>query len=47
VVDLLTPQELKATFPSMNVGDLGAGAYTPHDERHDANGNAARSSNVD
>ena len=31
VVDLLTPQELKTRFPSMNVDDLGAGAHTPHD----------------
>ncbi len=31
VVDLLTPQELKVKFPSMNVSDLGAGAHTPHD----------------
>lgn len=31
VVELLTPAELKARFPSMNVTDLGAGALTPHD----------------
>src|SRR5437660_6399793 len=38
VVDLLTPQELKAKFPSMNVDDLGAGAHTPHDGWCDPNG---------
>ncbi len=31
VVHLLTPQELKAKFPSMNTSDLGAGAHSPHD----------------
>ena len=31
VVHLLTPQELKARFPSMNTSDLGAGAHSPHD----------------
>ena len=31
VVDLLTPSELRSRFPSMNVSDLGAGAFTPHD----------------
>lgn len=30
-VDLLTPAELKAAFPSMNVEDLGAGAHSPGD----------------
>ncbi|WP_048437820.1 FAD-binding oxidoreductase [Caenimonas sp. SL110] len=30
-VNLLTPQELKAKFPSMNVQDLGAGAHSPRD----------------
>ncbi len=38
VVDLLTPQELKSKFPSMNVDDLGAGAHTPHDGWCDPNG---------
>ena len=38
VVDLLTPRELKAKFPSMNVDDLGAGAHTPHDGWCDPNG---------
>jgi FAD-dependent oxidoreductase domain-containing protein 1 len=38
VVDLLTPAELKAKFPSMNVSDLGAGAHTPHDGWCDPNG---------
>ena len=37
-VDLLTPQELKARFPSMNVEDLGAGAHTPRDGWCDPNG---------
>lgn len=37
VVNLLTPQELKARFPSMNVRDLGAGAHTPHDGWCDPN----------
>ena len=31
VVQLLSPAELKAKFPSMQVADLGAGALTPHD----------------
>lgn len=31
VVDLLTPAELKARFPSMHVADLGAGAHSPQD----------------
>lgn len=31
VVNLLTPQELKSKFPSMNTSDLGAGAHSPHD----------------
>src|SRR5438105_9696183 len=38
VVNLLTPQELKAKFPSMNVDDIGAGAHTPHDGWCDPNG---------
>lgn len=38
VVDLLTPSELKARFPSMHVDDLGAGAHTPHDGWCDPNG---------
>ncbi len=38
VVDLLTPGELKARFPSMNVDDIGAGAHTPHDGWCDPNG---------
>jgi len=38
VVDLLTPQDLKNKFPSMNVDDLGAGAHTPHDGWCDPNG---------
>lgn len=38
VVDLLTPQELRTKFPSMYVGDLGAGAHTPHDGWCDPNG---------
>ena len=37
-VDLLTPAELKSTFPSMHVDDLGAGAHTPHDGWCDPNG---------
>lgn len=37
-VDLLSPEELKARFPSMNVADLGAGAHTPHDGWCDPNG---------
>jgi len=38
VVELLSPTELKAKFPSMHVADLGAGAYTPHDGWCDPNG---------
>ena len=38
VVDLLDPQGLKERFPSMHVGDLGAGAHTPHDGWCDPNG---------
>lgn len=30
-VDLLTPSELAARFPTMNVSDLGAGAHSPGD----------------
>jgi glycine/D-amino acid oxidase-like deaminating enzyme len=37
-VDLLTPQELASSFPSMNVADLGAGAYSPRDGWCDPNG---------
>jgi len=37
-VDLLSPAELKARFPSMRVDDLGAGAHTPHDGWCDPNG---------
>lgn len=36
-VDLLTPSELKAKFPSMNVSDLGAGAHSPGDGWCDPN----------
>jgi FAD-dependent oxidoreductase domain-containing protein 1 len=36
-VDLLTPDELKGRWPSMNVEDLGAGAHTPHDGWCDPN----------
>lgn len=37
-VHLLTPQELKRMWPSMNVNDLGAGAHTPQDGWCDPNG---------
>ncbi|MFT4063992.1 NAD(P)/FAD-dependent oxidoreductase [Paraburkholderia sp.] len=37
-VDLLTPAELKARFPSIHVDDLGAGAHTPEDGWCDPNG---------
>jgi FAD-dependent oxidoreductase domain-containing protein 1 len=37
-VDLLSPQELKTKFPSMNVDDLGVGAYSPRDGWCDPNG---------
>jgi glycine/D-amino acid oxidase-like deaminating enzyme len=37
-VHLLTPQELKSRFPSMNVDDLGAGALSPSDGWCDPNG---------
>ncbi|QET71697.1 NAD(P)/FAD-dependent oxidoreductase [Bordetella bronchiseptica] len=37
-VDLLTPAELKARFPSIHVDDLGAGAHTPQDGWCDPNG---------
>lgn len=37
-VDLLSPAELKARFPSMRVDDLAAGAHTPHDGWCDPNG---------
>jgi len=37
-VDLLSPAELKARFPSMRVDDLGAGAHSPHDGWCDPNG---------
>jgi glycine/D-amino acid oxidase-like deaminating enzyme len=36
-VDLLTPGELKARWPSMSVEDLGAGAHTRHDGWCDPN----------
>jgi glycine/D-amino acid oxidase-like deaminating enzyme len=36
-VNLLTPSELKARWPSMRVGDLGAGAHTPGDGWCDPN----------
>jgi len=36
-VELLTPAELKAKWPSMNVDDLGAGAHSPHDGWCDPN----------
>ena len=38
VAHLMTPSELKARFPSMNVDDLGAGVHTPHDGWCDPNG---------
>lgn len=38
VVELLSPAELKAKWPSMRVEDLGAGAYTPHDGWCDPHG---------
>jgi FAD-dependent oxidoreductase domain-containing protein 1 len=37
-VDLLTPQDLKHRFPSMQVDDLGAGAHSPSDGWCDPNG---------
>ena len=37
-VDLLSPAELQAKWPSMRVDDLGAGAQTPHDGWCDPNG---------
>jgi FAD-dependent oxidoreductase domain-containing protein 1 len=37
-VDLLTPQQLKDKFPSINVQDLGAGAHSPRDGWCDPNG---------
>lgn len=37
VVNLLSPQEMKSKFPSMNVDDLGAGAHTPRDGWCDPN----------
>src|SRR5262249_5828981 len=37
-VELLAPSDLKATFPSMQVDDLGAGAYSPQDGWCDPNG---------
>lgn len=36
-VDILTPSELKARWPSMNVTDLGAGAHSPGDGWCDPN----------
>jgi FAD-dependent oxidoreductase domain-containing protein 1 len=38
VAHLMTPSELKARFPSMNVDDMGAGVHTPHDGWCDPNG---------
>lgn len=38
IVDLLTPAELKARFPSMRVDDLAVGAHTPHDGWCDPHG---------
>ncbi|WP_077000457.1 FAD-binding oxidoreductase [Variovorax sp. KK3] len=38
VVNLLSPAEMKAKWPSMNVDDLGGGAHSPHDGWCDANG---------
>ncbi|MGE0312998.1 MAG: NAD(P)/FAD-dependent oxidoreductase [Lautropia sp.] len=38
VVDLLSPSELRARFPSMRVDDLGAGAHTPRDGWCDPHG---------
>jgi len=37
-VEVLTPSELKQRFPSINVDDLGGGAYTPHDGWCDPHG---------
>ncbi|MDP9651227.1 NAD(P)/FAD-dependent oxidoreductase [Paraburkholderia caledonica] len=37
-VDLLSPGELKARFPSIYVDDIGAGAHTPDDGWCDPNG---------
>lgn len=37
-VDLLSPAELTARFPTMQVDDLGGGAHTPHDGWCDPNG---------
>src|SRR5215510_6163140 len=37
-VELLTPAELREHFPSINVDDLGGGAYTPRDGWCDPNG---------
>ncbi len=36
-INLLSPSELKAMFPSMNVADLGAGAHSPRDGWCDPN----------
>jgi FAD-dependent oxidoreductase domain-containing protein 1 len=36
-VELLTPAQLKARWPSMNVDDLGAGAHSPNDGWCDPN----------
>jgi glycine/D-amino acid oxidase-like deaminating enzyme len=37
-VHLLSPDELRQRFPSINVADLGGGAYSPHDGWCDPNG---------
>ena len=36
-VHLLSPQELRLRFPSININDLGGGAYSPHDGWCDPN----------
>lgn len=38
VVDVLSPRELAARYPSMHVDDLGVGALTPHDGWCDPHG---------
>jgi glycine/D-amino acid oxidase-like deaminating enzyme len=38
VVDILSPSELAERFPSIQVDDLGGGAFTPHDGWCDPNG---------
>jgi FAD-dependent oxidoreductase domain-containing protein 1 len=37
-VRILSPEDLKLHFPSINVDDLGGGAYTPHDGWCDPHG---------